>query len=129
FQESEQSKEPAPTTQLKLDMVAGSIGNDDDRAALSEEELQAEQDAQIEKASAAGLGSFENQRSRELFTQEQELLQKMADIADDARARPDARVAKLIEWIRRQMCPDLGKPEAHRNEIRVIIFTEFYDTK
>ena len=129
FQESEQSKEPAPTTQLKLDMVAGSIGNDDDRAILSEEELQAEQDAQIEKASAAGLGSFENQRSRELFTQEQELLQKMADIADDARARPDARVAQLVAWIRHQLCPDLGKAEARWNDIRVIIFTEYDDTK
>ena len=36
---------------------------------------------------------------------------------------------KLLAWIRQHMCPDLGKPGATWNDTRVLIFTEYDDTK
>ncbi len=53
----------------------------------------------------------------------------MTETAESACALPDARVKKLVEWIRERMCPDLGAPGARWNSTRVIIFTEWDDTK
>ena len=61
----------------------------------------------------------------------------MTEIAEAARGLPDARVRKLVDWIRENMCPDLpplgtmqarGTP-ARWNDTRIIIFTEYDDTK
>ncbi|MCH7685254.1 MAG: DEAD/DEAH box helicase, partial [Planctomycetes bacterium] len=112
-----------------LDLLAGSVGNDDDRATLSEDQLQAEEDAQFEAASVASMGPIEDLSAKELFAREQQLLQEMTDIAEQARVTPDARVKRLIEWIREKMCPDLGKSGAKWNNTRVLIFTEYEDTR
>ena len=112
-----------------LDLLSGSVGNDDDRATLDEDQLQAEEDAQFEAASAATMGPIEDLSAKQLFEREQQLLQQMTDIAEDARGKPDARVKKLIEWMRKNMCPDLGKSGATWNNTRVLIFTEYDDTK
>jgi len=112
-----------------LDLLTGSIGNDDDRATLGEDELQAEEDAQFEAASAATLGPIEDLTAKQLFEREQQLLQQMTDIAEQHRGKPDARVKRLIEWIREKMCPKLGEPGARWNNTRVLIFTEYDDTK
>ena len=53
----------------------------------------------------------------------------MTEVAEQARGKSDARTKKLIEWIREQMCPDLGKAGAKWNDTRVLIFTEYDDTK
>ena len=61
----------------------------------------------------------------------------MTEIAEAARGIPDARVRKLVDWIRQNMCPDLPSlgttqsqdPPARWNENRVLIFTEYDDTK
>jgi hypothetical protein len=53
----------------------------------------------------------------------------MTAIAEAERAAPDARVRKLVSWIRKYMCPDLGKDAALWNDMRVILFTEYDDTK
>ena len=47
-----------------LDLLAGSVGNDDDRATLDEEQLMAEEDAQFESASAATMGPIEDVSGR-----------------------------------------------------------------
>ncbi|MCA9069345.1 MAG: DISARM system SNF2-like helicase DrmD, partial [Planctomycetaceae bacterium] len=112
-----------------LDLLAGSVGNDDDRATLDEDELQAEEDTQFEAASAATMGPIEDLSAKQLFEREQQLLEEMTDTAEQARGKPDARVQKLIEWMREKMCPDLGKSGAKWNNIRVLIFTEYDDTK
>lgn len=112
-----------------LDLLSGSVGNDDDRATLDEDQLQAEEDAQFEAASAATMGPIEDLSAKELFAREQSLLQEMTDIAEGARGKPDARIKRLIEWMRENMCPDLGKPGAKWNNTRVLIFTEYDDTK
>jgi SNF2 family DNA or RNA helicase len=125
-----QSTSPADeeTTQ-SLDLLTGSIDYDDDRATLEEEQLQAEEDAQFEAATSASLGPLNDLSAKRLFTQEQKLLDEMTEVAEQARGKSDPRTVKLIEWIRDQMCPDLGKPGAAWNDIRVLIFTEYDDTK
>ena len=53
----------------------------------------------------------------------------MTELAESSRALPDARMRKLIAWIKENMCPDLGNSNAKWNDLRVIIFTEWDDTK
>ena len=61
----------------------------------------------------------------------------MTQIADTARALPDARVRYLVDWVRTNMCPEMlplgsssasGGP-ARWNDTRILIFTENDDTK
>lgn len=112
-----------------LDLLTGSVDHDDDRATLEEDQLQAEEDAQFEAASAATLGPLEDLSTKNLFAREQKLLDEMTEVAEGARGKTDARTKKLIEWIRAQMCLELGKAGARWNDTRVLIFTEYDDTK
>ncbi|MHB8900023.1 MAG: DISARM system SNF2-like helicase DrmD, partial [Thermoguttaceae bacterium] len=112
-----------------FDLLTGSVDSDDDRATLDEEQLQAEEDAQFEAASEASLGPLEDLSSKNLFAHEQNLLDEMTEVAEQARGRNDARIEKLVGWIREKMCPDLGRPGAKWNDVRIIIFTEYDDTK
>ena len=116
---------PAPTAATSLDLLTESVGADDERATLSEEALAAEADAQMEAATTATIGPTTGQSSRSLFDREQQLLDEMTELADKARFQPDGRVKKLAEWIRAEQLKD-GK---HWTDIRVIIFTEYDDTK
>lgn len=117
------------------ELFAQGVDNDDDRATLSEAELQAEEDAQIEAATRATAGSPVDLTARDLYAREQTLLDGMTEIAESARGRPDARVRRLVDWIRANMCPDLPSPDsppqrpAVWNDTRVIIFTEYDDTR
>ena len=128
--EAAQAGKPATTTEpAQLELLAGDVGSDDDRAALSEAELHAEDDAQVAAVSAATTGPLHDAKARQLFAHEQKLLDEMTGIAEAARGLPDARVRKIIAWVRKNMCPDLSKPRARWNDIRVIFFTEYDDTK
>ncbi|MCD0458643.1 DISARM system SNF2-like helicase DrmD [Roseiconus lacunae] len=126
MQEEAGIEEPATASN---DLITGSVDNDDDRATMEESELQAEEDAQFQAASAATMGPLEDMSAKQLFAREQELLDEMTDVAEQARGRNDARTDRLIEWIRDNMCPELGKPGAKWNDTRVLIFTEYDDTK
>ncbi|MGH7554602.1 MAG: helicase-related protein, partial [Longimicrobiales bacterium] len=55
---------------------------------------------------------------------EQELLEQMTAAADQARAIPDERIKWLVAWIRENMCPG-----GRWNDVRILIFTEYDDTK
>jgi len=131
-----QANEAQPKTEPgQLDLLNDSIGSDDDRAALSEAELQAEEELQVAQISEATAGPLADDASRQLFAREQKLLDEMTEVAEEYRHSPDARVRKLIEWIRDKMCPGLpaagmksAKPAAW-NDVRVLIFTEYDDTK
>jgi superfamily II DNA or RNA helicase len=112
-----------------LDLLSGGVDSDDDRATFSHDRLRAEVEAQFEAASVASLGSLDKDASRQLFTREQKLLDEMTEIAEQARGESDARVIRLVEWIRQHLCPELGQPGAMWNDTRVLIFTEFDDTK
>ncbi len=107
---------------FNLPLLLESPSSDDERAELPEEEVQAEEDAQITAATTqtASIG---------LSAQELEILDQMTDVANQSRYLPDPRVKKLIEWIKTNLCPNLGQPGATWLEKRVIIFTEYTDTK
>jgi len=131
--QAEKSKAVIPPA--RADLLLGGIGSDDDRAVLPEKELATEEEAQIAAVSEATVGPSSSASTRDLFEHEQQLLNQMAEIAETARALPDARIEKLIQWIRENMCPDLPvrdetpeKPPKWNNT-RVIIFTEYDDTK
>lgn len=119
----------------RVDLLLGSVGSDDDRAVLPEQEIAAEEEAQIAAVSEATVGPYDGAGSRDLFEREQRLLDQMTEIAEAARALPDGRVCKLASWIRENMCPNLPvgdevpeKPPEWNNT-RAIIFTEYDDTK
>jgi superfamily II DNA or RNA helicase len=136
WDEAHGSKSPASTQPAQLGLLAGPVGADDDRAALTEEELHADEEAQMEAVSAATLGPLTDPTAKALFAHEQKLLDEMTEIAEGARGLPDARVRRLIQWIREKMCPGLPQPGKARSanppawtDIRIIIFTEYDDTK
>jgi hypothetical protein len=92
---------------------------DDERADLSEDEVAAEADVQMAAATSQTGGS-----PREL-----ELLDQMLAIAQGARFEADSRMRWLAGWIKENMCPDLGQPGARWNTRRVLVFTDYTDTK
>ncbi len=106
--------------QASLPLLFESPGADDERAEFSEEEVIAEEDAQMAAATMQATG----QTAVELA-----ILDEMADVANSSRYQPDPRIQQLVEWIRQNLCPDLGQPNAAWLERRVIIFTEYTDTK
>ncbi|HYX18913.1 MAG TPA: DISARM system SNF2-like helicase DrmD [Nostoc sp.] len=105
-----------------LPLLLEAPGADDERAELAEEEVQAEEDTQVTVATgqAASFG---------LSSRELEILEEMTDVANQARYQADPRVERLVAWIKQNLCPDLGKPNAAWLDKRVIIFTEYTDTK
>lgn len=104
------------------------VGQDDDRAEMSEEELASDDEAAVEALSDASMGQLTRQEEA-LFQKELDLLARMAAIAEENRGEPDARVRHLTEWIRKNQCARLGEPGACWNDTRVIIFTEYEDTR
>ncbi len=117
----------------ELSLLREAPGADDDRAELPEEEVRAEEESQVESATAAsatGAGAG-------LTPREETLLDEMTRIAEETRGLPDPRVRHLIDWVRANMCPGLPEigavqppsQEARWNERRLLIFTEYVDTK
>ena len=116
-----QVEQRSSSIQGDLSLLLEAPGADDDRADLAEEEISAEEDSQMMKATyAAGEG---------ISPAELDLLAEMAQIAEQARRQPDSRIHALEGWIRNNLCPDLGQPGAQWNNRRVLIFTEYADTK
>jgi superfamily II DNA or RNA helicase len=124
-----QNRTPAVVPTFRVELLGSGTGSDDDRALLSETELAIEEEAEVASVTAATAGSTDSEPARELFRQEQVLLEKMTELAESSRALPDARVRRLVEWIKESMCPALSTSGAQWNNIRVILFTEYDDTK
>jgi len=125
---------PTPPTQSdlnpqSLDLLGGGLDQDDDRAELDEEQLTNAEEAQIEAASASSFGPVAGSQAESMFARERELLDQMTRVAEEARGKNDARVDRLLKWIKEKMCPKLGKSRAEWNDLRLLIFTEYEDTK
>lgn len=106
-----------------------SISQDDDRAELTEEQLETEENKQVESLSHASLGSLEGE-AKALFQSEQKLLDRMTQIAEGSRNEADARIRYLVDWIREHQCPGLGSEgPSPWTDTRVLIFTEYEDTR
>jgi len=117
---------PEPETPLLVDGVDA----DDDRAEWDDAALEAEELAEVERVTKASQVGAATPEALKLFEKERALLQQMSDLADAHRGEADARVQKLLAWIKAEMCPDLGdKAVAKWNDTRVLIFTEYEDTR
>jgi len=130
--EATQQQEPIAEARTgNMDLLTSGVSSDDERAESSEQELWAEVEAQFEAASAATVGPTKDAVSLDLFQKEQSLLSQMTNIAEQARSQPDARVQKLSDWIDKNMCPGLlgGKNSPSWNNVRIILFTEYDDSK
>ena len=94
---------------------------DDERAEQSDEESAAEEEAQIAAINAeAEKEAVADSAATALWNREQTLLNRMHEVADDARGRVDFKTRHLIAWIYENLCPDRPR----WNERRVLIFTE-----
>jgi superfamily II DNA or RNA helicase len=112
------------TAQSRFDLLDGGLSGDDDRATEPVESLAEEEEAQVVAATIASAGDSTGSVQAALFAKEQQLLDEISAIAEDARWRADAKTAKLLAWIRANML------EGDRwNNLRVLIFTEWDDTK
>lgn len=110
----------APDTDAPTEFLSEGPGPDDDRAELPEDELQREEAAQLDLLTT---------RAPAATPEERALLAEMAKIAESARHAPDARVRRLVAWLKEHACPDLGQPGARWQNRRVLVFTEYADTK
>ncbi|MEG3439963.1 DISARM system SNF2-like helicase DrmD [Pannus brasiliensis CCIBt3594] len=117
-------KQAEKQTELKLQnlsLLQESPDADDERSELPENEVAWEEDTQMTVATrATNIG---------ITRRELELLSKMEAIANAARYRPDGRIELLLDWIKANLCPNLGEPGAEWLDRRVLIFTEYTDTK
>jgi len=114
------------------DLFTSAPDADDERSEWTPEELDAEDADQIKVVTAtAEADSPRDENAEKLWRREQALLDQMQAIAEKARYLPDAKIRRLIDWIRGNLCPDLpilGKqakgPTPTWNPRRVLIFTE-----
>ncbi|MFZ5439847.1 MAG: DISARM system SNF2-like helicase DrmD, partial [Myxococcota bacterium] len=101
--------------QADLSLLAEAPGPDDEEAgALSGDELVEAESAQLEVAT---------QLAGQLTADERALLEQMSAIAEAARHEPDAKVRRLVDWVRSN-CLDGDR----WGERRVLVFTEYVDT-
>ena len=106
-----------------LDLLWESPGADDERAALDEDAVNEEEDAQLESAtrqSTSGGASLDAELA---------VLATLRQVAQAARGEVDPRLRHLLAWIRQHQCPRLGEAEAPWTSRRLLIFTEYADTK
>ena len=130
--QEEERKAPRRKVAPEENLLTGSIGSDDDRGVWSQEQREAEEDAQIEAVTAeAEAASPRDEAARASWEREKALLAEMAEVAEASRALPDAKVRHFLQWIRENLCPGLPEfgqpappPPPEWNHRRVILFTE-----
>ena len=128
----EAADDPHPALDFDDDQAPGFLkpaDADDERGDWTPDEADADEEAQIAQIDAASRPSADPETAA--WAREQRLLDRMGKIADDARHLPDAKARCLIDWIRRNQCPDLpafgmsaAGPPPTWGERRVLIFTE-----
>jgi hypothetical protein len=96
------------------------VDADDERAELAESEVDQEEALALDAASRAG---------GDVDAEARDVLDRMLALARAHRYEPDSRLRHLIGWIRRELCPELGTEGARWHPRRVLIFTEYADTK
>jgi SNF2 family DNA or RNA helicase len=116
----------------RFELLSQGLDIDDDRSQLSEEDQGELLAQEVEAATAATAGNTQNAD----VAREKALLAEMEKVAELARGLPDARVRYLLDWIRKKMCPGVAmpvqaspQPGAKWNDLRLLIFTEYDDTR
>lgn len=117
---------------LDTKLIMEGPGADDDQSLLPEPEQELLIDDVIASATVATAGDSKAAN----IIEEKRLVEEMTRIADNARGKPDAKVRRLISWIKENMCEGVHqpgesypKPNAPWNDLRLLIFTEWDDTK
>ncbi len=119
YDDKKPSRDEAADSQLLLDAP----GSDDDRAELSEQEVTAEMDEAIAIATRRSLSREDVAGA--LLQQERDTLAQMTEVAEASRGLADPRIQILTKWIEENLCPGWKA----WNQRRVLIFTEYADTK
>jgi len=124
--------EPSAASAREANLFTTAPDADDERSEWTPEEQEAEEAATIEAVTAAA--EAESPRDAAAIAhwrREQALLDQMQAIAEASRHLPDAKMRRLIDWMRSNLCPDLplfGKaavgPAPKWNNRRILIFTE-----
>jgi hypothetical protein len=121
---AQERAEPPPA-----ELLLGAPGPDDESGEWTDEELEARESEAIEDATAAA--ETGTPADAAAWEREQRLLDRMEEITERSRHRPEAKVRRLLDWIRDNLCPDLPplgeqvRREAPQwNDRRVLIFTE-----
>ena len=109
-------------------LIADAVDPDDDIATLPSEELEQTEDAQFEAATSAVFGPVAGDAER-IFARERDLLDQMTRIADEAKYHPDSRCNFLLDWIKEHLCPTPHLIQTDWSNQRIIIFTEYDDTR
>ena len=81
--------------------------------------LRAEEEALVAAARHAGVATPE----------QLELLERLTTWAEANRGRPDAKTARLLDWIEATCCPTGSRTKRNWNDERVIVFTEYRATQ
>ena len=121
---SRQRVDEADLDELSLAAIGDGPDADDEVEADPDQDDPAavEADRRTEKATLATLGDTDHPN----FAREMTLLADMLSLAERARHQPDEKLRKLFEYIDRTMVEP--RPDAHWNEHRIIVFTEYDDT-
>ncbi|MFW6731083.1 MAG: DISARM system SNF2-like helicase DrmD [Synechococcus sp.] len=104
----------------QLELLQGGVDADSDLAELSDEEVLGLEEAQTRSALGQTLAADQS---------DQQLLEEMARIAAAHRQRPDPRITLLEQWLREHLCPGLGTADLQWQPTRLLIFTDYVDTK
>ncbi len=126
------SAEAARGNERDEDIFTTAPDADDERSAWSPEEQEAEEAAAVEAVTTvAEAESPRDAMSQQRWRREQSILEKMEAIAETSRHTADAKVRRLIDWMRENLCLDLppfGKSSrgaaAKWNNRRILLFTE-----
>jgi len=119
-------------TNAELEPFTTAPDADDERGEWTPEELEAEEAVAVEAVTAAAESESPRDSTAEaIWRREQMMLNQMQEIAEKSRHSPDAKLRRLIDWIRINLCPDLPPfgesqtgPTPRWNNRRILIFTE-----
>lgn len=117
----EKSKTTKHFDEDNYSIIKNGIDQDNDLADINQEELE-----NIESKLVEELTQFSNEETvADLMGKEQAILDQMMTIAEKNRFQKDGKMTYLLDWIVKNQCPD----KKNWNDLRVIIFTEYEDTK
>jgi len=106
--------------EAQLELLEGGVSSDSELADLSDDEVLSLEEAQTRSALRQTLAADQS---------DQALLEQMAKIAAEHHSRPDPRIELLAAWLRQHLCPGLGTNDLQWQPTRVLIFTDYVDTK
>jgi hypothetical protein len=103
----------------------GGINADSELAEFGDAEVLDLEEAQTRAALGQTLAAHQS---------DQQLLERMAEIARAHRHRPDPRIERLANWLKQHLCPGLGESGTQSADLqwqptRLLIFTDDVDNK